>query len=326
MANINNFERNKCIDALRGIAILSVLLLHINIQIPFNETYFGSIMPKPLYKICFMSGYYGVCIFFVISGFLITNSTMNKWGELYNVDVPGFYKLRFARIMPLLIVLLAILSILHLADISGYVIDPDKTSLGHALFAAITFHINWLEIRVGYLPASWDILWSLSIEEIFYLFFPLICVVVRQDRNLGILLVLFLIISPLARTICLSENELGDRNNLAYADSMLLGCIAAIVAKRVKMSKPRLKALSLIGWGLFLFIMLFRKVVYHLGLTSSGINVSLLSLGTALILIWMQNFISNASANPSKKIGFIQLLGQYSYEIYLTHVFIVLTH
>ena len=64
--------------------------------------------------------------------------------------------------------LLVILSLLHCMEIPKFTIDPEKTTLSRAVFAALTFHVNLLEIEVGYLPANWDVLWSLSIEEFFY--------------------------------------------------------------------------------------------------------------------------------------------------------------
>ena len=108
-------KRNSGIDVLRGIAVISVVLLHINIQIPFSDTYIGSIMPKMLYKFLFWSGYYGVCMFFVVSGFLITTTSLNRWTTLPKVSLSGFYTMRFARIMPLLVGLLLVLSVLHLS-------------------------------------------------------------------------------------------------------------------------------------------------------------------------------------------------------------------
>ena len=75
----------------------------------------------------------------------------------------------------LLLLLLAILSTLHLAQVRNFAIKPATASLGRALFAALTFQVNVLEADHGYLPGSWDILWSLSVEEMFYLFFPLLC-------------------------------------------------------------------------------------------------------------------------------------------------------
>ena len=75
-------NRNTGIDILRGLAILSVILLHLNTRVPFSDTFVGQSLPKAIYKILFWSGYYEVCIFFVISGFLITTSSLNKWGQI----------------------------------------------------------------------------------------------------------------------------------------------------------------------------------------------------------------------------------------------------
>ena len=89
-------------------------------------------------------------------------------------DAAGkFYRIRFARIAPLLLLLLAVLSLLHLGNVQGFRIPAKTTTLPRALFAALTYHLNWLEALHGYLPGNWDVLWSLSVEEMFYLFFPL---------------------------------------------------------------------------------------------------------------------------------------------------------
>jgi len=318
------FEKhNSGIDSLRGIAILSVILLHINIRIPFSETFLGSIMPNMVYKILFWSGYYGVCIFFVISGFLITTSTLHKWGSLPNISLSGFYAMRLARIAPLLIALILILSALHLTGITGFVINPEQTSLGRTILAALTFHINWLEIKTGYLPASWDILWSLSIEEVFYLFFPIVCLFIGKEKYFVVLVIAFLILSPFARTVWYPGNELADHNHFAYMDALSLGCLAALVAKRIEISQPVLTAIGLTGWSLFLFVMVFRKWVSLIGLTMIGLNVTILVIGTALVLISMQKRFESGHQVPSRFTAFFRFLGHNSYEVYLTHMFVV---
>lgn len=316
-------KQNSGINTLRGIAILSVILLHVNTRIPFSVTYLGSIMPKMIYKILFWSGFYGVCIFFVISGFLITTSALNKWGSLENVKLRGFYTMRFARIMPLLVSLLIVLSFLHLTGINGFVINPAQTSLGRAIFAALTFHINLLEIKTGFLPGSWDILWSLSIEEVFYLFFPLLCFVIRKEWQFVAIISVFLIISPFARTVWATGNELSDRNYLAYMDAIALGCMAAVFTRRFEIKRISLTIISIIGWGLFLMVMIFRTFVYKMDLTATGLNISLLSVGTALILIGMQKRLLNGQQIPSRLTGLLRFLGRNSYEVYLTHMFVV---
>ncbi len=324
MKNTSLEKHNSGIDTLRGISILSVLLLHLNIQIPFKNTFLGSITPKMVYTIFFFSGYYGVCIFFVISGFLITTSVLKKWGSLPQISILGFYSMRFARIMPLLITLIIILSLLHLTGVSGFIINPARSSLLNTIFAALTFHINWLELTRGYLPGSWDILWSLSIEEFFYLFFPLVCFLARKERNVVIIMSSFLFISPFARTVWFTWSELADRNYFAYMDAIALGCIAAIIAHRVILSKKSLLSIKVVGLILFLLIMLFRRAVYQMGLTGIGLNITLLSIGTALLLIWIQKRLLSKEQKPSRFTGYLRYLGRNSYEVYLTHMFVVI--
>ena len=318
-------NHNSGIDVLRGISILTVILLHINIRVPFSDTWLGSTMPNSLYKILFWSGYYGVCIFFVISGFLITTSAINKWNTLPDLSLQGFYTMRFARIMPLLIGLLLVLSVLHLAGIKGFVINPKQTSLGRAIFAALTFHINWLEIKTGYLPGSWDALWSLSIEEVFYFFFPLVCIFIRKEKYFIYVALLFLIISPFARTSWFLNYGFDepDRNHFAYLDAISIGCLTAIIAARAEIRKSSLTGISFIGWGLVILIMIFRGVVHDLGLGKSGLNVTVLAIGTAMVLIWMQKRFVSGKQMPSKLTGALRFLGRNSYEIYLTHMFVV---
>ena len=69
-----------------------------------------------------------VIAFFVISGFLITNLSLRRWGSLERVDVRQFYWMRFARIAPCLLLLVALLSFLHLVEAQGFVINPDRSS------------------------------------------------------------------------------------------------------------------------------------------------------------------------------------------------------
>ncbi len=321
--NVINVKHNGDIDALRGLSILTVILLHLNIRVPFSNTYLGSLMPKPIYNIFFWSGYYGVCIFFVISGFLICSSVLKKWDSLPKIDLKGFYLMRFARIMPLLIGLILLLSILHIAGINEFVINPQQTNLIRTILATLTFHINYLEIEVGYLPASWDILWSLSIEEFFYFFFPIICIICRKEWKIIAFFSIFLFISPISRTTFYVNNEMGDRNYFAYLDAISLGCISAIIATRIKISKTKLNTLAVLGWICFILVFVFRKWTSQLGLTKIGLNVTILAIGISMILIWVQNRFQS-ERNSIKFTYFLRLLGRNSYEIYLTHMFIVI--
>jgi len=322
--NIKNNDRNIGIDVLRGLCILAVILLHINIHFGLSDTFLATALPKKLYNLLFWSGYYGVVIFFTLSGYLITRSILKKWDTLSGIDPKGFYRFRFSRIMPLLVLLLAVLSILHLTGADGYVIDPEKTSLWRAIFSVLTFHFNLLEINVGYLPANWDVLWSISIEESFYLVFPLVCLFLKREWTFVFLLLPLMVLSPWARTQLFEGNDLADRNHLAYLDSLAIGCMAAIVAVRMKLPRWLNIVLPLVGLTLMTLVLVYRGLIFKWGIAGLGLNVSMLSVGTGMVVLWMHR--RQAEGREKERwfnVG-LKNMGTYSYEIYLTHMFVVL--
>lgn len=232
--------------------------------------------------------------------------------------------IRFARIMPLLVVLLLILVSLHLLDIPGFVINEEQTSLGRAVFSVLTFHINWLQIKVGYLPANWDVLWSISIEETFYLFFPILCFFIRKEWQFMAVVSVFLFISPWARVALFPGNELGDRNHLAFIDSIAMGCITAILAHRVRFSKIYQLLFLIIGSICMILVLFFRGWVYRSGLVGMGLNITLLSLGVSLVVLWMHNRHITGKEKDRWIFRGIRKMGRLSYEIYVTHMFIII--
>lgn len=318
-------SRNLKIDVLRGLSIIFVILLHLNIRVPFNTTELGEIVPKALYKLLFWSGFYGVSIFFVVSGFLITTSALKRWGSLTEVKLWDFYKMRFARIFPLLTLLLLVLSLFDVVGVEGFVVGSNNdATLPMSLLSAFTFSINWYEMAVGYLPGAWDILWSLSIEEVFYVLFPIVCLVIRKERSFVFFMVLFIVVAPLFRTMVFADNELGDRNNLACMDGIALGCIAALVANRKSFKPSSLLVMQILGWAMFGAVMLMRTTLYELGISKVGLNVTLMSIGVALLLIcWHKQYEAgrNRVAGALSWLGFF---GRNSYEVYLTHMFVVM--
>lgn len=318
-------NRNRKIDILRGASILFVILLHLNIRIPFKGTFIGEIMPDFLYKFLFWSGYYGVAVFFVISGFLITSSAMERWGNLSAIRPADFYKMRFARIFPLLAALLAVLSVLHATGVSQFTIGPaNGASLGNSLLAALTFSINWYEIKVGYLPGAWDVLWTLSIEEVFYVAFPIICILARRERNFLFVMLLLVIVAPLFRSVWMIDNELGDRNNLACMDGIALGCISAIAARRKTFTPGMLRTMQIAGWFLCGAVFLLRRSLYVSGISKYGLNVTLLSVGVSLLLVCWYMQHRNGNYRTSPLFSWLGYYGRNCYEIYLTHMFVVI--
>src|SRR5579859_365850 len=194
-----NKSRVPGIDLLRGLCIVAVVLHHINLRIHFRDSNLGQLLGPAANRVLFWNGYYGVRMFFVISGFLITSWSLKRWGKLSQLNVRQFYQMRFARIMPCLAGLLLVLVLLDRLGVPRFVVNTQHTSLTRALIAALTFHVNWLEAKTGYLPASWDVLWSLSVEEIFYVLFPLLCIILRKQGLLIGMLISFVLVGPFVR-------------------------------------------------------------------------------------------------------------------------------
>ena len=190
--------------------------------------------------------------------------------------------------------------------------------------AAITFHINYLEIQVGYLPANWDILWSISIEETFYLVFPFACLFIKKKWQLAVLLIFLLFLSPFARTQFFEGNELADRNHFAFLDSLALGCVSAIIAHNIIFPKWLLRVFLVLGSSMIVLIFAFKGFVYKFGLADLGLNITILSVGVSLILLWLDNHHKSGKEKDYFAFRWLKSMGMYSYEIYLTHMFVII--
>src|ERR1700738_2983949 len=96
-----NFKRLDGVDVLRGLAILFVVLNHVHMRLAIAQIPYAANTSEPLIASLVWNGQFGVQIFFAVSGFLITSTTLRRWGSFSQVNVHEFYQLRFARIAPL---------------------------------------------------------------------------------------------------------------------------------------------------------------------------------------------------------------------------------
>jgi len=318
------------IDLLRGLSILAVILLHGQLRLLFTDpASVKDLLPRPLFHALFRQGGNGVTVFFAISGFLITLTSLRRFGSLNRMGAKAFYRIRFARIAPLLLSLLVVLSLLHLFNVGGFHINPARGTLPRALFAALTFHINWYEAIHGYLPANWDVMWSLSIEEMFYLFFPIVCLVfLKWKRGMSFFVLLLLVLvatGPFARTVWSMNPIWQGTSYLGGMSGIALGCLTALLADWLQHTKPAwrpaklLRTTQIAGSLLMLLIVAWPPWHWMNWLGRSGADDTALGLATCLImlpavLLGGQGRVWSAP---------IRWFGRRSYEVYLTHEFVV---
>jgi peptidoglycan/LPS O-acetylase OafA/YrhL len=308
------------VDLLRGLAIFFVLMNHVNMRLLLAHIPYSQRLPEQLVSSLVWNGQRGVQIFFAISGFLITSTTLRRWGSLERTSLRGFYLMRFARIAPLLILLLVVLSALHFAQIHNFVVQAKTGGLSRALLAALTFHVNVLEARRGYLPGNWDILWSLSIEEMFYLFFPLAARFLGRTKWFLALLLVFVVAGPFARTMLAHGNEVWQEYSyLGGMDSIALGCLTALLVAGREFSSRARKIQVAIGASLVIFILCFSNLADSAGLGRTGLDMSVIAVATCLLIA----AATQSRWKAPRLMAPLLHLGQHSYEIYLTHMFVV---
>ena len=313
--------RNPGIDLLRGVSILLVVLHHIGLRIPLKHTALAGFLPRWLLDGLNYNGYEAVFVFLVISGFLITGNTLKRWGSLDRIDIKAFYARRFARIMPCLLLLVIVLSALHLLGVDDYVINRAGQSLPRAIVAALGLHVNWYEGHTGYLPGNWDVLWSLSIEEMFYIGFPIVCLLTRRVWILVPLLALLAVSLPVTHA-ALADNEIWQEK--AYLPGMAAiatGVLGALFAARVRTWSRR--TITLLGWlgavGLAA-VMLDGVTVWHE--LHDGYMLVLTMSALCLVLASAMRE-ARGGWTSLRALGWLRSFGRLSYEIYLTHMFVV---
>jgi len=107
-------KRNSLVDALRGISIFLVVLFHFDMYYHLRTCDLAQFLGlRHVITLITRNGYFGVTMFFVISGFLITSTSLHRYGRLRSISPLNFYWFRFARIAPCLALVLSVLVALH---------------------------------------------------------------------------------------------------------------------------------------------------------------------------------------------------------------------
>ncbi|MEO9077725.1 MAG: acyltransferase, partial [Rhodanobacter sp.] len=293
------------------------------LRIPLKQTALVEVFPAWFLSRLNYNGYEAVFVFFVISGFLIAGNALNRWGELERIDLRAFYARRFARIVPCLLALISLLAILHLLALPDYTISRPGQSLPGAVWAAVGLHLNWYEGHTGYLPGNWDVLWSLSIEEVFYIGFPLVCLLTRRRWVLVPLLTVLALSMPWTHAALRGNEIWQEKAYLPGMSAIAIGILGALLASRWCL--PSRRTSLLLGWlgavGL-VAATIDGAVMWHL--LRDGYML-LLAVSALCLLLACEQRQRRGAWRAWPALGWLRSWGRLSYEIYLSHMFVVFT-
>ena len=267
------------------------------------------------------TGYYGVSMFFVISGFLITARVLQSNPDTgkSRFSIGAFYAQRLGRIFPCLALMVTLAFVLSLCGLQGFVIDWSRHSFWQMLNYIFTFRFNRYPAGYAGLPLPWTVLWSLSIEEVFYLSFPILFGMLRKPRWIVPVLLVVIGYGPFRRATLPSPFVLYDY--YGCFDLIALGSLTAFVTSALSRSGIHKQVWTAFRWTGFAII-LFVYVRYPV-LQNPVFGPSLIGLGAAAYLLGSV-YVKPAGSRQSKMLRLPELLGQFSYELYLFHSFVIL--
>jgi peptidoglycan/LPS O-acetylase OafA/YrhL len=293
------------LDGLRAIAVAGVFFYHSRIDW----------MP---------GGFLGVDLFFVLSGYLITSLLLIEWEAHNRIDLRRFWLRRARRLLPALVVV--VLAALALASI--FARDDLAHTRGDAV-SSLLYYTNWHEIIANHSyfnlmgrPSLLQHLWSLAVEEQFYVIWPLLLVpglVLLGRKRLPIV-----IVAGIAGSAALAWVLANPRDPTRVwngtdtrAFLLLMGILLALVWPYIERMRRALPLLELLGVSaLVATVLLFRQMHdYDPALWHGG------DLAAAFCFMVLIAAVAHPLSGLGRALGVqpLRWLGERSYGIYLWH-------
>jgi peptidoglycan/LPS O-acetylase OafA/YrhL len=313
------------LDSLRTLAFLAVFVNHATFSIGYKSS---NVFARVFSHKYLSNGDLGVSFFFVLSGFLITWLLMEEKLDKGKISIKNFYMRRVVRIWPVYF-LVVILCLLVVPSLQQYISGPFPMRIGIDKlnpYLYLTFLGNYDFIFNGITNSLIAVLWSVSIEEQFYLVWPLIIAFVPTRFLVPSFIII--IIAALSYRLFYSEGiaTLIKHHTLSCSADLTVGALAAAMCRKDSFRKkvqelPRYVLLLVYALGITLFCFRFSLSLnkeYELQIHS------LMPFAFALFFAFViveQNFAAR-SFFKAGKIKILRRGGKYSYSMYCYHMLV----
>lgn len=296
------------LDGIRAISVLIVVLAHSGFEV--------------------VPGGLGVTIFFFLSGYLITTLMLAENASNGRLSIPSFYARRIFRLMPPLLVTLAVAySLTFLGVLPGGI---TASGLAAQLFYFANYYGIFFDLG-NTTPAGTGILWSLAVEEHFYIFYPLLMtwLLANKTRPATIAALLgFACVVVLVWRLYLVQSPGFNPIRTYYAsdtriDSIIFGCVLAIVMNPMR-DLGNAEGISRRHWAILAVatITLLGTLLYRTEAFREGARYSLQGLA---LMPFFYAAIRFSDRQPFRFLNapLVQRIGVYSYAIYLIHYIVI---
>jgi peptidoglycan/LPS O-acetylase OafA/YrhL len=305
-----NIKYRPEIDGLRAISVIAVIIYHLKINLSGQKFLAG--------------GYFGVDIFFVISGYLITQLILNEIITTNNFNFKNFYSRRIRRLLPILFVVV----IFSIPLGWKYMLPTDFMEFSKSTIFSIFFSSNLYFYFSGVEYIKQDSLlqpllhtWSLSVEEQFYIVFPIIFYIIYKKFNrLFLPSLIFIFILSFCFSIYGSINF--KFANFYFLFSRIWEIIFGSIIAFIEVEKgSRSKNIFLNQFLQFLgiILILISFINFNDEINHPSITTLMPVLGVGLI-IWFSNGNEIVTKILSSKV--LVSIGLISYSLYLWHYMI----
>lgn len=284
------------LDVLRLFAFSLVFVCHV---IP------GDPLPSKIFANIRDGAVYGVPVFFLLSAFLITELLLREKQVTGTLNIRSFYLRRILRIWPLYFLSLAIAffvpRLMH-----------DSSVMPVHLVAAYVFLVgNWAS---GFIPYGFTVLWSISVEEQFYLIWPTLSRLANRESLLAICGAIWAASQIVAAVLCYQRRSWDAiwLSTFVQMQYFALGGALSIVLRGRTPHLSWLRRALLVAAGVAIFIALPRR-------ENATEYFSYLAAGLGAVLI----FLGFLGAGIPRRLRLLQYLGKISYGLYVLHASIL---